>query len=327
VNDLPKRSDPIYKEIESFEDYEITQCVAYEMAIRNDKNINLVNEIVNYFNLYKKKIFNLIKKNNSEELNRTNYDYSKEYKTIYKLMSKLELIDLHKYYGRAEYDYSISFGSDFNDIVQKIRIHEDKLNVYSDEIVTKNEITKRNGYQIYTEIHEHKNNYYSGGISIVAYFKRPPLKFDAFKSIKADTKIDITKPLDEIIAYVSHVKKDMELNSDILKAPIEYLNQTLQRADDISKMCTENRNGTLKCFDGRKGLKRTEKLADMFFIYDMIKACAKKSKILFDLDEYYDPEYKKQTSFHSDTYDKYLLVAKDYIDNGRYKELATGVKT
>ena len=325
MSNLPKRSDPIYKEIESFEDYELTQCVAYEMAIRNDDNINLINEIVSYFNAHKDKIFNLIKKTNSQELNYNNYDYSQEFKTIYKLMSNLELIELHQYYGEAKHNYSISFENNFNDIVQLIREHKDKLNTYSDEILTKTEITERNGYRICTEIYEHKNCY-SGGVTVEAYFKRPPIKFDAFKSVKANAKIDITRPLDELIAYISHIKKDMETNSDILKAPIEYINKTLQKADDISKMCSENSRGTLKCFDGRKGLKRTQKLADMFFIYDMIKVGAKKSKILFDLDEYYDPEYKKQTSFHPDTLDKYLLVAKDFIDNLRYKELVTGVK-
>ena len=37
INNLPKRTDVIYKEIESFEDYEYTNCIAYEMAIRNDE--------------------------------------------------------------------------------------------------------------------------------------------------------------------------------------------------------------------------------------------------------------------------------------------------
>jgi hypothetical protein len=32
---LPQRDDLIYKEIEEFQDYELTNCVAYEMAIRN----------------------------------------------------------------------------------------------------------------------------------------------------------------------------------------------------------------------------------------------------------------------------------------------------
>ena len=34
-NNLPTRSDTIYLEVESFEDYEYTNCIAYEMAIRN----------------------------------------------------------------------------------------------------------------------------------------------------------------------------------------------------------------------------------------------------------------------------------------------------
>ena len=42
MESLPKRSDDIYKEIESFEEYELTQCVAYEMAIRNDDNLKAI---------------------------------------------------------------------------------------------------------------------------------------------------------------------------------------------------------------------------------------------------------------------------------------------
>lgn len=326
MSKVPKRNDPIYKEIESFEDYELTQCVAYEMAIRNDYNINLVNEIVSYFNIHKDKIFNLIKKTNSKELNRTNYDYSKEYKAIHKLMSKLELITLYIYHGQAEYDYSISFGKDFNNIVKKIRIHEDKLNVCYSEIVNQTEIIERDGYRICTEIYEHKSSY-SGGITVEECFKRPPIQFDTFKSIKAQTNIDITKPLDEIVAYISHIKQDMEFNSDILKAPIEYINQTLLRADDISKMCTVNKNGKEFCFDGRKGITRTQRLADMFFIYDMVKNGYKELRIRTAISEYYESEYNKTTDISDATFRKYRDIAKDYIDNERYKELVTGVKS
>ena len=45
---LPKRKDPIYKEIEEFKDYEFTNCIAYEMAIRNKQVIKIFNnEILN----------------------------------------------------------------------------------------------------------------------------------------------------------------------------------------------------------------------------------------------------------------------------------------
>ena len=33
--ELPQRDDNIYKEIEAFNDYEFTNCIAFEMAIRN----------------------------------------------------------------------------------------------------------------------------------------------------------------------------------------------------------------------------------------------------------------------------------------------------
>ena len=43
MGNLPKRDDEIYKEIESFKDYELTQCVAYEMAIRSsDKDFSMI---------------------------------------------------------------------------------------------------------------------------------------------------------------------------------------------------------------------------------------------------------------------------------------------
>jgi len=55
MNNLPKRDDNIYKEIEQFQDYELTECVAYEMAIRTP----LVKE---YLELNKKPIKNNILK-------------------------------------------------------------------------------------------------------------------------------------------------------------------------------------------------------------------------------------------------------------------------
>jgi len=50
---LPKRSDAIYQEIESFEEYELTQCVAYEMAVRNKNNLKAIEEVVEFYNQYK----------------------------------------------------------------------------------------------------------------------------------------------------------------------------------------------------------------------------------------------------------------------------------
>jgi len=52
----PKRSDPIYKEIESFENYELTQCVAYEMAIRSPNELATIEAIQDYYQEHKTEI-------------------------------------------------------------------------------------------------------------------------------------------------------------------------------------------------------------------------------------------------------------------------------
>ena len=41
LKDLPNRADQIYTRIENYKDYEFTHCIAYEMAIRNEKVIKL----------------------------------------------------------------------------------------------------------------------------------------------------------------------------------------------------------------------------------------------------------------------------------------------
>jgi len=43
---LPLRRESMYTDIEKFEEYEFTNCIAYEMAIRNDDNKELIKEFV-----------------------------------------------------------------------------------------------------------------------------------------------------------------------------------------------------------------------------------------------------------------------------------------
>ena len=75
MDKLPQRDDLIYKEIEEFQDYELTNCIAYEMMIRNkDAAEELKNsydkkywddfdneEHTNIYNQYKKELDNLFK--------------------------------------------------------------------------------------------------------------------------------------------------------------------------------------------------------------------------------------------------------------------------
>lgn len=181
------------------------------------------------------------------------------------------------------------------------------------------------GFCILQEMNENSDNQMYAVNHIIPNFKRK-----IHNSNQIATLLNFSLPLNEIIDYITHIKNTLDhkdnIDTRIIKSPVELLGEELDNADDIDNMCSENRNGNLKCFDGRKGLLRTEKLADMFFIYDCVRAGYKKLKIMTAIDEFYDPDGVNEKSMHGDTYNKYLLIAKDYINNERYKELITGVK-
>ena len=55
-----KRDSKIYKEIESFKDYELNQCIAYEACIRDSKVLQNINDVIEYFESNKKIIMDSI---------------------------------------------------------------------------------------------------------------------------------------------------------------------------------------------------------------------------------------------------------------------------
>ena len=91
---LPKRKDPIYTEIEQFEEYEFTNCIAYEMAIRN-------NEV--------KRLFNFIKTNDNLRWNIKSKDIKRIILGKYPKLNNHMVVDeikrklLNKYL--IKYDY------------------------------------------------------------------------------------------------------------------------------------------------------------------------------------------------------------------------------
>ena len=130
---LPNRNDKVYKEIERFKDYELTNCIVYEMAIRNE----YVKELMF---LYQKELnscgidisFNL----NEERINIPskriveNYEYSKYYKeeTIESNFIKDEL-ELHFIYPTALQEFFLVPGeNDIKDIDSMVIVEEHQEN-------------------------------------------------------------------------------------------------------------------------------------------------------------------------------------------------------
>lgn len=377
---IPKRSDSIYKEIESFEDYELTQCVAYEMAIRNPMYKEQADEVVVFYNEHREAI-RLAFTGLSEVLkdDEFNYDLWKigaDYKfTLYNKIDNINVIPFEDYLYNLEYKHYKSieiFGKEFYEIIdlfQKNYKPNENISKMSDtELIRQKDLEEiqlyktnvRDGYSITTGIrireesahlyNEDTDDYievktieefkqctesegFANGDDTIAEiiieenFSRPKIKVDVMKSKNTTLEIDLNRPLEEIVAYITHIKNDLEENGNILKAPFELLGTELQKADDISKMCTVTKNAKEICFDGRKGITRTQKLADMLFIYDMVKCNKNEVTIRTAIFEYYENEFNKNTAMSDTTFRKYRDIAKDYIDNQRYKELITGVKS
>ena len=90
MNELAKRDDAIYKEIEEFKDYELTYCIAYEMAIRNDEVkelLNILKEREMDSSISIKHLKKLIKYGvNSRSPKKANYKYSIEYEIAGRLV-------------------------------------------------------------------------------------------------------------------------------------------------------------------------------------------------------------------------------------------------
>ncbi len=318
-----KRSDKQYIEVEEFANYELTQCIAYEMAIRNKENLQELDTLIDYYDKNKIKIFDLSPA--------TSYRFSDEYLELDKLIENIDF--LSKDYVEERIDKEVS------NIIKSIS--EFKTEMYPDDYgeprIDKSEIIKRKSYIIQTHLTKYEEytmvdsqdplqieevvpSYYTtSGIEIAENFKRPKFIIDPMKSLNAKVKLDLNRPLDELLAYITHIKNDLEQNKDVLKAPLELFHRQLQKADNL--VC----NDKGKCFDPRKVLSTQQKMADMFFIYDSLELGYTQTKIRNEVYNYYADKSIDSITLDPATLRKYRDIAVDYIDNKRYKEMITGI--
>ena len=363
-----KRSDNQYIEMEEFADYELTQCIAYEMAIRNWRHKDLADGVVNYYNHYKEDIDYFLKNRNlsKEDINFDKFIKTQEaYNELVSLMLEIEVFEVN--YTFPLYEEPIykdpRLGNEFWEIVSlcRINIDEDKtiLEQKGSTLIHQKDLQEiqlfktihRDGYSIETtlktddedclipidpadeysesklveNIQEYANFIKKDGywsypkILIEEHFKRPKIQTDKLKTLDTELTINLNKPLDEIIAFITHVKNDIDENK-LLKLPIELLGVQLSRADNI--VC--NAKGE-KCFDPRKILSTQQKMADMFFIYDCLKIGYSQTKIRNSVYNYYADKGIENITLDPATLRKYKDIAFEYIVYSRYKELLTGI--
>jgi hypothetical protein len=272
MSQLPKRSDSIYQEIENFEDYEYTNCIAYEMNIRTDEFINITNRL-------KEKI-----KNNFDILITFNDFATKNGKIDYILFEKVsnimdEIENLLIKTNTIYYEYH----SNNNDVIKVAsafyldyveyltfdyeNFNNNELQVLDDEDDNKKSLLNENSTKYFYlaneyEIDKYEDNPYKKIKSHTTFLNpkycRPGLLFES--KCNLDLNINISLPEDELIDYIVKLKKEYSSIVNLIKSPIELLGAELDQAEEIkSKALPKDKE------------KRKKAMANAFYVYDMYK--------------------------------------------------------
>jgi hypothetical protein len=258
MDTLPQRSDLIYKEIEEFQDYELTNCIAYEMAVRNEEAARKL-VVLKRIETLKYKIIEKIRA-------RTNNYYSsyRKYPIIFEdIIVKVLISRLKKEFG-INYNYSaieenpmgikfVRYTSLYSEAMRSELLSFDKKIRHK----TKTNFITKQGYlieQIYNRKREIKSE-------ISSNFRR---KLTLKNSLNIKLDLNLNLPKDELIAYITKIKDDFDKDNSIIKTPLELLGETL-----------ENENIDIKNLP-KRDIKRI--YADMFYIYDYFTFQDKKYK-------------------------------------------------
>ncbi len=316
----PSRDDLIYKEIEGFEDYERTQCIAYEMAIRNSEIEKLLGK------------FRESKSDN---------------KSI-----KQKLLE----YGFNDIAILFFFHKDISsDIGEGIKIIADNsmVNFKADWIDEEEAYAFDNKNEMVLLTKSHLNPYQN--LIITHKIKRPKLTLPKIHEYKVN--INFALPEKEILSYIKKIRDNIDLKN---KTPLEklisddLLSSKLKLSKSYADMffaydyftyCkTINENIDKEAQNKITKIKENHKNdLDMssrnFYINDIkdTYATSKQSSedISFEIEEVINPEqanniYKSldhpdaKNNKRATTTERHLATMRKYIDQFQYKELLTG---
>jgi len=126
--------------------------------------------------------------------------------------------------------------------------------------------------------------------------------------------INFSLPLKEIQEYITKLHE--KINP---KSSSELLGQELNKAKNLSNLNTVNDKGKNISLNMIRGENPQKKLSDMLYVYDMKQKGFSNIDIINEVDGYHEKKAYLRSHIH-DYYD----IAKDYIENARYKQLITG---
>ena len=314
------RGDSNYKEIEEFEEYEITNCVVYEMAIRNSNYLQEVLERVEEMNTIFLAYINGSYTSDIVEFAIAQIPFDKELrdKTILKsfiseLMGSLRImgINQHEIYDLFKIDQIQQY-----EIIQyaKKTYDKEKIDLGEDEV----NVTVKDGYRISQMGAYEDDETFVYKNEILPDFKRPFLKFINGKH--AEVMLNLALPVNELISYIKIIKDDFANDIEMIK--------TRDELSGINSLISDN----------SKALKKTRGViyADYFFCYDYFTKAKEMNSSLGneeiyefidnELNDYHNYEiganYVKYSTFRKNV----LPKMKYMIEEKGYMELITSVK-
>lgn len=279
---LPRRDDEVYQIISSYEPYELTHCISYEMAIRN-KDVQVILEKIKTLTLLSRDLFkaDMIHKNDSalfyineiEEQREKildsldtlkielNIDFDNSSSTeiqseLFRLITEYTVMleeDYYMIYDRKEivpegmeevFKEPNHYESDreLNQYMNKA-IEESIRNAYDPNPRYKDNYTVKDGYVTYQACYEDSKEYDIN--KIFPNFKRPMREFN-----QTQVAFNMSLPKDELMAYIEKIKDDYDNKNTSYKT----LNQLLYGDDSR--------------IEDKLDHKQQDRYADDFFIYD-----------------------------------------------------------
>lgn len=272
-----KRNHRVYKEIEKFEPYELTQCIAFEMAIRNHEvgkivadstrdekkqdeyeecglfvKYGITDEWIDYIG--KVWLLNSAKKDSVESYNALSEQFSKQKTNSTYLMNTEIILEIMEYYKKLNRFENVMETDDCDDKYYTMDGAYLMGFIINDE---GNHIPLLPGEPIdEIDIHFFKELDKNILANILRNtiinrhnikLKRPIVKFST--APKVDVEINLSLPREELKDYILKIKDNFDNDNLTMNNPLQLLGKDSQKSD--TKISTK-------------------KLADKFFIYDYV---------------------------------------------------------
>lgn len=165
--DLPIRSDyikpnkdrPDRNEIDTFQDYELTQCIVYELAIRNPRYKEEVDYVIEFYNEHKKDIdFSIINRGKPIERKKGQHITHSKFLELKRLINNIEVIPFNFEDNTLEYKDIKRFDEEFYKLLDFIMEHQSKKGIESTifkkkkKLIDKTDILEEEGFWVETKI-------------------------------------------------------------------------------------------------------------------------------------------------------------------------------